>query len=205
MDTDPYRTLGLDETASERELRAAFHRLVHALHPDRRAGDPRAAERLREVVAAYEAACGLRQGRSRRAPRRAAHASCDPHPAPPRERLRYACTRCDDTFAFEGECPRCACALHDAWSGAPPPPPDAQREALITALVTELEARGEPRESALAAHAPAWMTSGFALAGLLAFGVYVPVGAMFLGYALFFALVQLHARRAATSLESMSA
>ena len=197
MDADPFRTLGVSDTASEAELRAAFRRLVHALHPDRQAGDARASERLRSVVDAYETARARRQGR--RIPRRRAATSGEPVP---RARLRFACDRCDDTFAYEGECTRCGCALRDGWSDTAPVAADPAEEARIAAFIAELEARGEPRASALETHAPALTMGGLTCFGVLALGVYAPVGAMFLGYALFLAGVFAQARRSETVLRA---
>ncbi len=161
----------------ERCLRARFRRLVHELHPDRRAGDPRATERLREVVAAYETLRARLRGA--RQPERRERRSTEPVP---RDRLRYGCARCDDTFAFEGECPRCELPLGDTWTGSPASP--CAEDPRVASFIAELEARGEPRESLLDAHAPMLTLVGLTLAGALALGVYVPVGTMFLGYAL---------------------
>ena len=196
MDADPFRTLGVSETASESELRAAFRKLVHALHPDRQAGDPRATERLRAVVDAYESACARRHGRR---PTRRRASTCD---TAPRERLRYACDRCDDTFAFEGECPRCDALLRDAWLDATPRYADPESNARVAAFIAALETRGEPQPSLLDTHGPALTMGGLALGGLLAFGVYAPVGVMCLGYALFLAGVFTHARRSEEALRA---
>ncbi|MBI3026267.1 MAG: J domain-containing protein, partial [Candidatus Tectomicrobia bacterium] len=62
---DPYAVLGVRRDASPAELRAAYHRLALAHHPDRNPGDPRAEERFKEIVLAYEVL--------RDPPRRAAH------------------------------------------------------------------------------------------------------------------------------------
>ena len=51
---DPYAVLGVRRDASPAELRAAYHRLALAHHPDRNPGDPGAGERFKEVVLAYE-------------------------------------------------------------------------------------------------------------------------------------------------------
>lgn len=179
MSWDPFHVLGVQENIDERGLRARFRQLVHELHPDRRAGDPRATERLREVVAAYEAARSHLRGTPHweRRPQQPA----EPEPAP-RERLRYACARCDDTYEFDGECPHCDVALFDSWECVPPNM--VAEDPRVAPFVAALEARGEPRESAFDLHAPKIAMIGLTLAGALALGIYAPVGTMFLGYAM---------------------
>lgn len=49
-----YKTLGISIRASQEEIRSAFRYLAMKLHPDRNPGNPWAAERFREVRAAYE-------------------------------------------------------------------------------------------------------------------------------------------------------
>ena len=49
-----YKTLGISVRASQEEIRSAFRYLAMKLHPDRNPTNPGAAERFREVRAAYE-------------------------------------------------------------------------------------------------------------------------------------------------------
>lgn len=51
--TDPYKTLGVDSSASDAEVRKAYRRLVQQHHPDHNRGDPDAARRFEDVQAAY--------------------------------------------------------------------------------------------------------------------------------------------------------
>jgi hypothetical protein len=54
---DPYSVLGLARTASDAEIRAAYHALVAKYHPDRYQGNPLedlATEKLAEINRAYE-------------------------------------------------------------------------------------------------------------------------------------------------------
>jgi hypothetical protein len=51
-----YQQLGLGPGCRADELKGAYRRRVAELHPDRRGGDPAAAERLQELTAAYNAA-----------------------------------------------------------------------------------------------------------------------------------------------------
>lgn len=50
---DYYATLGLPPSATSEEIRKAYRRLALEWHPDRRPGDPGAAERFREISEAY--------------------------------------------------------------------------------------------------------------------------------------------------------
>ena len=56
-DIDPYSVLGVARTASESEIRAAYHALVAKYHPDRYQGNPLedlASEKLVAINRAYE-------------------------------------------------------------------------------------------------------------------------------------------------------
>lgn len=67
---DPYTLLGVGRRASMREVRAAYLKLVKELHPDGRALDPIAAERLKAINKAYHDVRALeRREASRRAER----------------------------------------------------------------------------------------------------------------------------------------
>lgn len=192
MSSDPFHVLGVEEGVDERSLRAAFRRLVHQRHPDHCAGDPRATDRLREVVAAYEAARAHLHGTCW------GKCPCPRHEEPPpaaRERLRYACARCDDTYAYDGECPHCDVALFDSWHEAPPDAHALAEDPRVAPFIEELEARGEPRASAFEAHAPTLTMVALSVAGALALGIYAPVGTMFLGYAMVLGGIQLTALR----------
>ncbi len=50
-----YRLLGVTRTASPDDVRHAFRKRAFATHPDRNADDPRAAEKFKEAMRAYEA------------------------------------------------------------------------------------------------------------------------------------------------------
>jgi len=50
---DPYQTLGIDPSASEVELRAAYRRAVQRHHPDHNHGSAESARRFEEVQEAY--------------------------------------------------------------------------------------------------------------------------------------------------------
>ncbi|MBM4291506.1 MAG: J domain-containing protein [Deltaproteobacteria bacterium] len=50
---DPYSVLGVAKSASDKEIKSAYHKLATALHPDRNPGDARAEARFKEVTAAF--------------------------------------------------------------------------------------------------------------------------------------------------------
>jgi molecular chaperone DnaJ len=54
FEKDYYRVLGVSETASAKELKAAFRKLSRKYHPDANSGDAAAEERFKEVSAAYD-------------------------------------------------------------------------------------------------------------------------------------------------------
>ncbi len=51
---DPYGTLGVARTASEKEIKSAYRKLAKELHPDRNKDKPNAAERFSDVTKAYD-------------------------------------------------------------------------------------------------------------------------------------------------------
>jgi len=52
--TDFYRTLGISEKADKDEIRKAYRKLAKQYHPDANQGDPKAAERFKEIGEAYQ-------------------------------------------------------------------------------------------------------------------------------------------------------
>lgn len=52
--SDPYATLGVARTASEKEIKSAYRKLAKELHPDRNQGNPKASERFSKVTQAYD-------------------------------------------------------------------------------------------------------------------------------------------------------
>ena len=52
--SDPYSTLGVARTASEKEIKSAYRKLAKELHPDRNQDNPKAAERFSKVTQAYD-------------------------------------------------------------------------------------------------------------------------------------------------------
>lgn len=117
-----FRILGVDENASEKEIRRAWKRLARRLHPDVNPSDPRAAARFKAAQRAYYRAMnGVPVERPAR-----------PAPAPP---SRFACRRCCDTYTQAGECPRCELPLHDRAGGEAAPLADSREvEAMLAAL-----------------------------------------------------------------------
>ena len=51
---DPYTTLGVPRTASEKDIKSAYRKLAKELHPDRNKDNPKAAERFSQVTNAYD-------------------------------------------------------------------------------------------------------------------------------------------------------
>ncbi|WP_313434462.1 DnaJ C-terminal domain-containing protein [Novosphingobium sp.] len=54
MAADPYSTLGVSRTASEKDIKSAYRKLAKELHPDTNKDNPKAAERFSEVAGAYD-------------------------------------------------------------------------------------------------------------------------------------------------------
>jgi len=53
MAKDPYKLLGVARSASETEIRKAYRGLAKKYHPDVNKDNPKAAERFKEISAAY--------------------------------------------------------------------------------------------------------------------------------------------------------
>lgn len=51
---DPYATLGVSRSASEKDIKSAYRKLAKELHPDRNKDNPKAAERFSQVTHAYD-------------------------------------------------------------------------------------------------------------------------------------------------------
>ncbi len=58
---DPYEVLGVSRSASQAEVKQSYRRLAKQWHPDRQPGDSLAAERFKEVAAAYHLLGDARQ------------------------------------------------------------------------------------------------------------------------------------------------
>jgi DnaJ-class molecular chaperone len=54
MAADPYATLGVQRTASEKGVKSAYRKLAKELHPDRNKDNPKASERFSDVTKAYD-------------------------------------------------------------------------------------------------------------------------------------------------------
>ena len=55
---DYYETLGIDKSASERDIKKAYKRLAMKYHPDRTAGDKAKEETFKELQEAHEIPIG---------------------------------------------------------------------------------------------------------------------------------------------------
>ena len=51
---DPYKTLGVSETASQADIKRSYRDLAKKYHPDRSGADKRSENRFKEITAAYE-------------------------------------------------------------------------------------------------------------------------------------------------------
>ena len=51
---DPYTTLGVDRSATEKDIKSAYRKLAKELHPDRNRDNPRATEQFGLVTQAYD-------------------------------------------------------------------------------------------------------------------------------------------------------
>nr|WP_298931660.1 J domain-containing protein [uncultured Erythrobacter sp.] len=51
---DPYGTLGVARTASEKEVKSAYRKLAKEFHPDKNKDNPKAAERFSDATKAYD-------------------------------------------------------------------------------------------------------------------------------------------------------
>ncbi|OYW50178.1 MAG: molecular chaperone DnaJ [Novosphingobium sp. 28-62-57] len=51
---DPYSTLGVPRSATEKDIKSAYRKLAKELHPDKNKDNPKATERFSEVTRAYD-------------------------------------------------------------------------------------------------------------------------------------------------------
>lgn len=51
---DPYSVLGVDKSADDKAIKAAYRKLAKQFHPDANTGNPKAAERFSEATQAYD-------------------------------------------------------------------------------------------------------------------------------------------------------
>jgi curved DNA-binding protein CbpA len=206
---DAFEVLGIGRDASEREVRAAFRRCVLESHPDRQGDAPEAQARLRRVIAAYEVALEAATGRARRAPRARA---AERREAAPRERLRWVCPCCDDSFAFGGtDCPRCEVPLLDGWSADGRPEAESRAAATGGGRTGGASERWARALEGRAARGPSWMerhgttaaTWALLLGGAGLLHVHAPIGVMFLAYGAVLGAVQTAGERELARLQAL--
>jgi curved DNA-binding protein CbpA len=53
MSVDYYQVLGLNHSASQEQIKAAYRKLAFQYHPDRNKEDPAAGERMKKINEAY--------------------------------------------------------------------------------------------------------------------------------------------------------
>ena len=61
---DPYRVLGISESATDEEVTAAYRRLARKYHPDLNGGSAEAEAKMKELNSAHEAIRAQREGRA---------------------------------------------------------------------------------------------------------------------------------------------
>ncbi len=76
---DPYATLGLSRSASDKDIKSAYRKLAKELHPDKNKDNPKATERFSDVTRAYD----LLSDKTKRARFDAGEIDADGNPASP--------------------------------------------------------------------------------------------------------------------------
>lgn len=168
-----HEVLGVPRHATSSDIRRAFRRLVLELHPDRAGAEGEA--KLLAAIAAYEELTGKVRPlpRRRRASQRPA--------ARVFVRDRYNCGGCGDTFAIEGECPRCGLPLAETDCPRAPDRPE------VDAYIARLSTPPSWLERQLEAHRermPAVALGGCFVFGAFAMTIHPPIALMAVGYGL---------------------